>query len=259
VVVMTILAAEPPKVACTSFTCSEDLGPALCEAYERRFTGRLSRNDRVRVTTPRDIGQLLGLERQKQLLGCADEDSSSCNAELAGALGVEGILTGVVTRTPSGYLLSVKVIRVKDGREWASANESARDDGELQDALDATADRFVPLLEGAKPGTGARVVWWAGTVLGLGMVAGGAALFALSKQDAAILKRDTPQTPAELDMTASRGSTLQSAGAALLGFGIPIALTCFILAVALPAESGGFAVAPLVTADGAFVSAGWLW
>ena len=254
---MSLLAAVPPKVACPSFTCSEDLGPALCEAYERRFTSRLARNERVHVTTQRDIGLLLGLERQKQLLGCSEE--GMCSAELAGALGVDGILSGVITRTPSGYLLSLKVVRVTGGREWASASESVRDDGELQDALDAVADRFVPQLEGRRAGTGARAAWWSGTVLGLGMVAGGTALLALSKQEAAVLKRDTPQTPTELDATASRGSTFQGAGAVLLGFGVPVTLTFFILALALPPENGGLAVAPLVTSEGAYVSVGWPW
>jgi hypothetical protein len=36
---------------------------------------------------------LLGLERQKQMLGCA-EDSSNCLAELAGALGARFVLNG---------------------------------------------------------------------------------------------------------------------------------------------------------------------
>lgn len=44
-----------------------------------------------KVTTPADMRALLGLERQKQLLGCAESD---CIAEIAGALGVAALLVG---------------------------------------------------------------------------------------------------------------------------------------------------------------------
>ncbi len=258
VVLMTMLSAESPKVACTTFTCSDDLGPSLCEAYERRFTSRLARGQKVQVTTPRDIAQILGLERQKQLLGCSNEDGS-CSAELAGALGVDGLLTAIVTRTPSGWLLSMKVVRATDGVEWVSANENARDDGELQDVLDGIADRFAKELQGVKPGGASRAVLWSGTALGLGLVAGGAVLLGLSKPYAARLKSDEPQSPTDLDQTASQGATLQTAGGVLLGVGIPVALTFFILALALPAESGGVSVAPLFTSDTAYVSVGGRW
>src|SRR5438128_1810620 len=43
------------------------------------------------VITAKQMAAVIGLERQKQLLGCADS-SSSCLAELAGALGAELLL-----------------------------------------------------------------------------------------------------------------------------------------------------------------------
>jgi hypothetical protein len=151
---LSVLSAEPPKVACTAFTCSDDVGSGLCQAYELRFTSRLGRGQRVRVTTQRDVAQIIGLERQKQLLGCSDQDSS-CNAELAGALG--------------------------------------RGDPEDRHAADPD----------------------------------GARRHRQSREHAADQRRG------------------------LIGLGVPIALTGLILALALPAESGGLAVAPALTPDGA--------
>lgn len=57
----------------------------------------------LKVMTGRDIGAVLGLERQKQLLGCMD-DSTSCSAELAGALGVGALVVGTVAGwTPTSW------------------------------------------------------------------------------------------------------------------------------------------------------------
>ena len=44
-----------------------------------------------------DNGSMLGIERQKQLVGCG-EDSSSCMAELSGALNARYVLGGSVSR-----------------------------------------------------------------------------------------------------------------------------------------------------------------
>src|SRR5438046_7919376 len=55
------------------------------------------------VVTRKQIDAVLGLERQKQLLGCADS-SSSCLTELAGALGVDAILVGSVARLSGEYV-----------------------------------------------------------------------------------------------------------------------------------------------------------
>lgn len=54
----------------------------------------------VHVTTQSEIGTLLGFERQRQLMGCSDDGSASCLAELSGALGValQGYWGGVVAR-----------------------------------------------------------------------------------------------------------------------------------------------------------------
>lgn len=51
----------------------------------------------VDIITQREMASLLGLERQKQLLGCSDA-SSSCMAELASALGADGVLLGDLAR-----------------------------------------------------------------------------------------------------------------------------------------------------------------
>lgn len=92
----------------------------------------------VKVTGRSEIAALLGMERQRQLLGCSDE-SSNCLAELAGALGVDGLLTGTVGKTASGYVVNTKIVDA-NGKSLALASGRALDDDALLDWLDGAAD-----------------------------------------------------------------------------------------------------------------------
>jgi hypothetical protein len=66
--------------------------PAERAAYATEQLGIALLNEGLVVTTPSDIRALLGLERQKQLLGC--DEGASCLAELSGALGAGAIIAG---------------------------------------------------------------------------------------------------------------------------------------------------------------------
>jgi hypothetical protein len=58
-----------------------------------------------------DIRSMISFEAEKQLLGCGEE---SCLAELGGALGVEFLVTGSVSRVGEATLLSLKKIILRD-------------------------------------------------------------------------------------------------------------------------------------------------
>lgn len=88
----------------------------------------------VRVTTSSEIQQLLGFERQKQLLGCSDS-SASCMAELANALGVDGIVTGSIGKIGSAYQLNLKIIAAGDGAPLAAYSARAKQDEAVLDEL----------------------------------------------------------------------------------------------------------------------------
>src|SRR5688500_16256709 len=72
------------------------IDPKLGAFYGEHFAQQLTLRG-ARVTSTSEISALLGLERQKQLLGCSDE-ASSCMAELAKALGVDGLALGDVAK-----------------------------------------------------------------------------------------------------------------------------------------------------------------
>jgi hypothetical protein len=55
------------------------------------------------------MATVIGVEKQRELLGCADQ-ASSCMAELAGALGADGLVTGQLAKVGKSYQLNVKII-----------------------------------------------------------------------------------------------------------------------------------------------------
>src|SRR4051812_13752442 len=82
------LAAAPIRLAAPAWQ-SVDVDANKTRFFSDYFAQQLQQaRPEIRVTTETEIGQLIGLERQKALLGC-NEASSNCMAELAGALGVD--------------------------------------------------------------------------------------------------------------------------------------------------------------------------
>lgn len=229
-----LLAAEPVKLAAPGVICV-GLEQRLCDAYLEHFVSLLSAGGRVRVTTAQDIAQLLGLEREKQLLGC---EASGCVTELSGALGVDGVITASLARTDSGRLVTLRIIHAHDGSVWVQGTSRVDDDEALERYLEEEAAAFAAQLAPA-PGGGGLVRWAPAIAGGACLVAGGV-LFGWSKADAALLADPTKALRAdEVSTIASRGKVTQPAGALLLGAGaagVAASLLWVTLAPAAPAQ-----------------------
>lgn len=90
----------------------------------------------TRVITAADIGALVGLERQKELLGCTD-GASACMAELGNALGAEGVLLGDLAKLGEVVQINVRIIAPGDGRVLATAATRVDSEAAIFDALTA--------------------------------------------------------------------------------------------------------------------------
>ena len=143
----------------------------------------------VKVVTASEIATMLGIERQKQLLGC--NEGGSCMAELAGALDVDAVIAGSLARTESkGWVLSLKVIDARTTATIASYSTRVATDDALYDFFGETAGvlaneliRRRPELARATPGKRRH---WAWIPTGaMAVVAGGlgAMFFAMGKTD----------------------------------------------------------------------------
>lgn len=179
----------------------------------------------VRVITARDISSLLGLERQKQLLGCG-EVSTSCMAEMGAALGVDGVVLGDLTKAGGAVRINLKVLDPKDGGTLATWSERVSDADAAFDAMtrggaalrEALAVRWnLPTLHSSSLRSMAWIPAAAGVVVG----AVGAVCLASAQGIHARLTSSQPGAIAAADAPglASEGSTYQLTGAALVGLG----------------------------------------
>lgn len=151
----------------------------------------------ARVITSKEIGTLLGFERQRQLLVCA-EDSNQCIAELANALGVDGILMGDVARLGATYQLNLKILAATDGRPLAKYAAQVESDEQMLTELSKAAREMGPALgrslgrvlvpdvaaiegyEKAQARRGYRSAAWIPAVAGGLLAAGGAVALVLA-------------------------------------------------------------------------------
>ncbi len=116
------------------------IAPDLGAFYTDHFAQRLA-TKQLRVVTSSEIQAVLGLERQKQLLGCSD-NSTSCLAEITNALGADGLITGSLARVGDDFQVNLKVVSSGDGRTLSSHQKLVDSEKELLEELNLMAVRM---------------------------------------------------------------------------------------------------------------------
>lgn len=245
--VVLLLAAPQPSVAIPPANCSR-IDAAVCDSMVERFVAQLS-DRKIKVVSARDMNLLLGLERQKQMLGCSD--SNGCLAELSGALGVDGLISISITRTDPFFVATVRALKVKDGSTWASDSVRVSREGELFDAMDNTAQRFantflgLPQVSDGPP----RALTLIPGLVGLGALGAGIGTFVSAADERNKLTNHEVSGTAAATV-ADTGKTKEALGVGLMigGGAVAIASTVWFLATGsstasvavVPTKQGGF-------------------
>jgi TolB-like protein len=139
-------ATNRPSVAVLKIVAAKGVDPSVTDLLGQALVAKVKAYGRFESTVGfNDIETLLSFERQKQLLQC---EASSCMAEIAGALGVQYIISSSVGRLGSVWLFNAQLIDTRTGKAEGSATEKIKgnDESALVDAL----DRIVPQLLGGK-------------------------------------------------------------------------------------------------------------
>jgi hypothetical protein len=251
--ISALVAAAPLKIASTGFT-GVGVEPARAQFYGQHFAQQLAAGDALRVITPQDAKAVLGLERQKQLLGCSS-DGQECLVGLAGALGAQAILSGAVAKVGATLSATVKIIDSTSTRALFATAVEAPDEEALLAALNEAARQarvalgvqtsdapLAPKSLGGKPvaatttevrGAAPAQDWRPFTLLGAGLVSVGVgavffaqAIYAQRKLDG--IERD-PELPTgspasqqlvkDAQTAAQQGETNLAIGWALTGVG----------------------------------------
>lgn len=252
-VTLLLCASSPVRVAATSFQVSGD-DAKKADVWIERFAEVMRRDPRLEVTTPSALASMLGFERQRELLGC-NENKGACMAELASALGADGILGGSITRSGESYLAVLRLVRQKDGKVWWSTSSRVKGEEALLDWLDAQAESAVSAIFPKPKVLVAPLVTGLSGVAAIGV---GTTLLVLSNTTSVQAVREA-QDVGQLEQAVNSGRAQGIAGIVLLGVGGAAAITSFIcLAVQKPADSApALSLVPLE--GGAFASIGGRW
>lgn len=152
------VAASPVKLAALPFERA-GIDEGLATLVQDSLVNHLAEKPFLQIVTDRDMAALLGLEREKQLLGCAG-DSRSCVAELTGALGVEALVTGSIGRAGRSFQLNVKVIDAAGAKTlFAFSSEPVANEEALLGLCASLAESIAARFEARAPGASSAAPW----------------------------------------------------------------------------------------------------
>jgi hypothetical protein len=130
--------AEPIHVAMPGLT-GVNVPAQLVGFYGEHLAQKLSEQG-VRVTTTKQVQALIGMERQRQLAGCAED--SSCLAELSGALNADVLLVGEVASIAAAYQFNLKALDARSGKPLAGFTARVEGESLVLATLDRAAARL---------------------------------------------------------------------------------------------------------------------
>lgn len=143
-------AQRPIKVAVLQIRALDAAQAKTSELLQEVVLGDLSQHPQLEAIGQSDIAAMLGLERQKQLLGCA-EDAASCLAELAGALDADFLVTGVLANLGAQQRLDLKLLDARKNRVSGREFATAASDAELVTVARQMTARLVTRIPGVTP------------------------------------------------------------------------------------------------------------
>ena len=249
--------STPPKdlmIAEGTFRFVE-ISKELREFLPNHVAQRITRPG-IKVVTSTDMANILGMERQRELLGCSE--SSGCTAELIGALGADGLLVGEIAKVGPVVQVNLKIVSGRSAETIASFARRVEDERKLLEALDEGADSLAgQLLATRVEQKGARVLgagfWIPASLAVIGLAGAGVGLgIAASEQTELLADRTAPLSYAAARAHVDTGNTAQTIGFVSLGVGVAAAIGASIafavsprapvVAVAIGPDSAGLAI-----------------
>lgn len=138
------------KLAVVRLTPRGGIADQTAVLLTEALVAELRRQPGTTVLSDADIAAAIGLERQKQLLGCTDD--SACLTEIGGALGVDRLVHGSIGRVGESLVVTITSIDPGSSRAMASVSERLRGSSDeiFLDALPGIVSQL--MLEAAGDG-----------------------------------------------------------------------------------------------------------
>ncbi|MFT3838097.1 MAG: hypothetical protein QM723_14015 [Myxococcaceae bacterium] len=153
-----------PRLAVSGLTAQGGVDQKTAELLGDLLTADLAAAGKWKVTSSHELQVLLGVERQKELMGCSDQQ---CQVEMAQALGADLMVSGNVGAVGNLRVITVVLFDSKKGAVQRRETLEVNDEGALADGIHTIASRFTGIESGPRASGGVRKGWF---VLGGGAV-----------------------------------------------------------------------------------------
>lgn len=247
---VSLVSAAPPRSVAMPALNTVNVTSQEGVLYAELLSARLAELG-VKVVSARDIQTLLGLERQRALLGCSE---NSCLAELAGALGVDDVLVGDLAKVEGGWLVTLKLLSSRDGSTRARFDGQVGSASGVPSLMKRGAEALVAQLTGDPAATGGVSRAWAMVPGALAVAMFGVGLWCELSADERLVRVGMAATPDEARLNALEGKNFELAGHVLLSASATAAVGA--LAILL---FGGESSAPTLAVSPNRFTFGWAW
>jgi hypothetical protein len=157
-------ADEKPQLVVLELSPQSGVDAQLATQLSDAVAAEATARGFFKVTTSKDVQTLLGIERQKQLMGCSD--AGACLTELAGAMGARFVLSGQIGRVGNMFQLTLQTVDTQKAQPIGRSTKLAKTVDALRDQLPlAVADATAT----PQPSPPSRVLPF--TLIGVGTVA----------------------------------------------------------------------------------------
>lgn len=165
--VSTTAEAAPLKLIFTGVAPGNGVSDETSKSVGEYVEGELAGIPNYNVVSQSDIQAILGLERQKQLMGCGEE--SSCVAELTGALDADRLLRSEMSRLDETIIINFALTDARAGKPISRVTRRIETGG-VSAALREVRPMLYELLNSAPENKEAPLVYdrgFGGFVVGL--------------------------------------------------------------------------------------------
>ncbi len=117
-------AGERAKLAVLDLTAAGEIDPHVAKAVGESVTAEVQVRGFFDPISSAEVATMLGAERQRQILGCAED---SCLTELAGALGARFVMSGSLAKLGGAFQLNLQVMDTRTSKILGRTTKLAKD------------------------------------------------------------------------------------------------------------------------------------
>jgi hypothetical protein len=126
-------ASEKPKMMVLELAPTGGAAVEIASTLTDAVATEVAARGFFEVISAKDVQTLLGVERQRQLIGCSDD--GHCLTELAGAIGSRFVLSGQLGRVGEAYQLTLESLDTQKQRPLGRSTRIAKDPQSLRRQL----------------------------------------------------------------------------------------------------------------------------